>query len=455
MNEKASAILELYSSALADIAKFDEHTAGHFRRPEIPKEEKKQKKRIRRGNITGAANDDEDDEAEEPPPPKSEEQHKQISYALHNSSCAYLFSAMDSDAMDSITDAMSQEKIAAGVTLIKQGEKGNKFYVLESGEMEVLVNNEVVGKAKAPGAFGELALMYNSPRAATLRATTDCEVWSLGRKAFRKLLMEKESKKTINIYQFLSYVKIFSSLSKQQISMLVGAVDEEHFAEGDYIIRQGEEGDTFYIIKSGQVVCTKNFRRKKAPKKIEKEAEKVAPVDKGGYRFTVIFGEWGTYEYSFNKEGQAEGEGPTRWKLEGEEEGTVELVLEEGDAVDGVGITAEELVGQHVEVWWIQDGAWYAGEVLSMRWAEASGGVGGARKREDHEEANDEGEKEEEHEQEEQQQEEEQEEQEEEEQQEEEEEEEQQKEEEGWEDVMEELVKVRRCSPTYRHVCCC
>ncbi len=55
-----------------------------------------------------------------------------------------------------------------GETIIQQGEEGDNFYVIDSGSVDVYVNNDYVLSIKEGGSFGELALIYGTPRAATV-----------------------------------------------------------------------------------------------------------------------------------------------------------------------------------------------------------------------------------------------------------------------------------------------
>jgi CRP-like cAMP-binding protein len=61
------------------------------------------------------------------------------------------------------------------------------------------------------------------------------------------------SEKSLELCQFLSAVSILQPLSKQEISKLSGALQVATFAAGEQVIRQGDEGKVFYIIKSGKV----------------------------------------------------------------------------------------------------------------------------------------------------------------------------------------------------------
>ena len=64
--------------------------------------------------------------------------------------------------------------------IIRQGDRGDKFYVLESGTCDISVKGKgTVMKASRGVAFGELALMFNQPRAATVTAEGDVTAWQV------------------------------------------------------------------------------------------------------------------------------------------------------------------------------------------------------------------------------------------------------------------------------------
>ena len=64
---------------------------------------------------------------------------------------------------------------------MNQGEIGDNFYVIDTGEVEVLINSQHVTSIGESGSFGELALIYGRTRAATVRAKTMCKLWAIDR----------------------------------------------------------------------------------------------------------------------------------------------------------------------------------------------------------------------------------------------------------------------------------
>ena len=62
---------------------------------------------------------------------------------------------------------------------ILAGQPGDEFFVLTSGAVDVRVDGKTVQSLSAPAAFGELALMYSCPRAATVVATSEGVLWKV------------------------------------------------------------------------------------------------------------------------------------------------------------------------------------------------------------------------------------------------------------------------------------
>ncbi len=151
---------------------------------------------------------------------------------------------------------MFMRSVHAGEDIVVQGEEGKEFYVLESGLAEVFVDGTNVASYEPGGSFGELALVYHAPRAATVRASTPCVLWYVKLCDFRQLLASAASGTMLKRCEFLSRIPLIRNLSKAQISKLADALKRMEFDEGTYIIRQGETGNMFYLIESGNVCCT-------------------------------------------------------------------------------------------------------------------------------------------------------------------------------------------------------
>ncbi|CAL8274315.1 unnamed protein product [Lota lota] len=112
-----------------------------------------------------------------------------------------------------IFDAMFPVTHIAGETVIQQGDEGDNFYVIDQGEVDVYVNGEWVTSIGEGGSFGELALIYGTPRAATVKAKTDLKLWGIDRDSYRRILMGSTLRKRKMYEEFLSKVSILGEIA--------------------------------------------------------------------------------------------------------------------------------------------------------------------------------------------------------------------------------------------------
>lgn len=107
--------------------------------------------------------------------------------------------------------------------------------------------------------------MYNAPRAATIVAKTNCSLWQLDRNTFNHIVKDAAQNKRDRYEDFLSSVPILQSMDHYERSKIADAIKETPFKAGAQIIKQGDEGNDFYIIISGEAVATKSMDGNAAP----------------------------------------------------------------------------------------------------------------------------------------------------------------------------------------------
>lgn len=85
-------------------------------------------------------------------------------------------------------------------------------------------------KEYQPGeAFGELSLLYNAPRAATITAKTNVELWALDRRTFNFIVKESAQMKRDKYEEFLKGVPILSSMDSYERNKLADSIKEQWF----------------------------------------------------------------------------------------------------------------------------------------------------------------------------------------------------------------------------------
>ncbi|KAK7247633.1 hypothetical protein RIF29_42520 [Crotalaria pallida] len=191
---------------------------------------------------------------------KTWEEEAHIEQALHDH---FLFRKLTDSQCHVLLDCMQRVEVEPGDIIVQQGGEGDCFYVVGSGEFEVLATQEendgevprVLQRytAEKLSCFGELALMYNKPLQASVRAVTKGTLWSLKREDFRGILMSEFS--NLSSLKLLRSVDLLSKLTILQLSQISDSLSELSFSSGQTIIDKSE-ALALYIIQKGQVKIT-------------------------------------------------------------------------------------------------------------------------------------------------------------------------------------------------------
>jgi cAMP-dependent protein kinase regulator len=193
---------------------------------------------------------------------KTSEQIERISACVSHS---FLFNSLDDKDLTTVINAMEEKKFEAGKTVIQQGENGEVLYIVESGKLDCFkVFNAQEGEKflktyNSGEVFGELALLYNAPRAATIRTTENCVIWALDRETFNHRVKDAAMHKRTKYENFLKKVTILSTVDSYEISQIADALKVEKLKAGEHIIRINEIGDKFYILEEGSAFASKKL----------------------------------------------------------------------------------------------------------------------------------------------------------------------------------------------------
>lgn len=174
-----------------------------------------------------------------------------------------LFATMDEAEINLLCACLRVEQYAAGQAIIRQGQAGARFYIVEWGAVELEARDErgvsqAVDRLERGDYFGEQALLQDVPHRVTARAALPAQALSLGRQDFDRLVkarfaVREKVGRSIAWADLLRQMPLFAELDGRQIHLLAAQLREATCAAGEIILRQGEAGDTFYVIVSGRV----------------------------------------------------------------------------------------------------------------------------------------------------------------------------------------------------------
>jgi len=186
--------------------------------------------------------------------PKSEEQKQRLKTCLSKS---FLFSTLTPNDMMIVIGAMKEVTAVAKQQVINQGDSGDFLFVIESGTLDCVIEGKVVKTCEPGDVFGELALLYNCPRAASVEARDACVLWQLDRDTFNNIVKEAAEKKRQRYDSFLGKVPLLAGMDAYERSQLADALKSVEYLDGQLICTEGESGSSFYIVAEGAAVATK------------------------------------------------------------------------------------------------------------------------------------------------------------------------------------------------------
>lgn len=168
-------------------------------------------------------------------------------------------------ALKDLVNAFYSHEAVEGDNVIRQGDFGDRMYICRDGNLDIFVARPGPdGKLTAgdkgaqvcslgKGAlFGESALVYAAPRAATVTVTSpEAKLWALDRDAFKSLLLRSQDQKFRMYDGWLRQVEILKPLNHHELLKIESEGDYQVHENGEYIIKQGEVGDHLYFVEEG------------------------------------------------------------------------------------------------------------------------------------------------------------------------------------------------------------
>eukprot|EP00930_Biecheleria_cincta_P048179 TRINITY_DN3352_c0_g1_i1.p1 TRINITY_DN3352_c0_g1~~TRINITY_DN3352_c0_g1_i1.p1 ORF type:complete len:797 (+),score=229.90 TRINITY_DN3352_c0_g1_i1:28-2391(+) len=206
------------------------------------------------------------------PTPKIAEERKLMAEALKKNENLQGIVSLDDNRTNQMIDVAWKETVKTGTKVITEGDlNADFFYIVQEGSFEIQVTVEehhsaeeaeavvnIVGTVGKGGSFGELALLYFAPRAATVLAKEESIVWVIDRKNFKDILAKSSDEIAKEYVKYLEKVELLSPLKDDEKEAVAQTLNEMSFTKGEMVFQQGEKGDVFYILIAGQVTVIKD-----------------------------------------------------------------------------------------------------------------------------------------------------------------------------------------------------
>ena len=182
-----------------------------------------------------------------------------------------LFAALDMQTIGALADSAHEETWPAASFIVSEGGRGDRFFVVKSGDVMVGRKDDGTGETRdvariGPGDwFGESALMDSQPRNATVRAgiKRPVQLYSFDKDVFdryiRPHVTEERGAGIVSRRRAqLEQVPVFRALAPADLDRLAGVLREARAAKGTVLFRQGDPANSFYVIVKGSVGVVKD-----------------------------------------------------------------------------------------------------------------------------------------------------------------------------------------------------
>jgi CRP-like cAMP-binding protein len=221
-------------------------------------------------------------------------QQQQLRRALRQSE---VFQDIDNIELERIVQICELQEYPPNATIFEKGDEGDGMYIVKSGTIEAFDNgaeDRILRNYTEGGIFGELALLFRSPRAATLRVSSStssgASLWKFSVKDYDAIVkgnarvaetalkaIERDSsyKTYLEMRQLeaaMRKCKVFRHFTHEDLERSMNVMEKVTFTNGTNIIQQGDVGDAMYFVQSGTAVCIQ-----------EKTGEVLSEIGPGGH----------------------------------------------------------------------------------------------------------------------------------------------------------------------------
>ncbi|KAL3932361.1 MAG: hypothetical protein SGBAC_010881 [Bacillariaceae sp.] len=213
------------------------------------KENKSIKKRTR--GVRQALNAGEDFEV--PVFKKSSEENNFLKESLRGD---FVFQNLEKKSFRLFLDAFELVEYKKGENIIQQGDVGDYFYVVAEGKVKFFVNGRITGRGERGHSFGEAALLYTAPRAATVTTAEDCVLYRVDQQTFKFITQKSAQDIRQQKLELLRNVDFLDDLLNDDLQRLCDLMVPRIVPKGEYLYQKDADADAFYILQNGEMRAT-------------------------------------------------------------------------------------------------------------------------------------------------------------------------------------------------------
>ena len=190
-------------------------------------------------------------------PTSPEKSQKDLEFIHNTLTKFFLYTHLPTEQQSLIIAQIKYLVVGHSQYIVLQDKYTEYFWIIQKGSVEVLHPSKPRTVLKAGECIGQISLISNSMQTSNIKTVEDSAFWILDRSALRTVLQQINSAEYSENKSFLESVPMFNILNKTQRELLLTSATTVTYCQGQVIVTEGEPGDLFFLIKEGQVMCSK------------------------------------------------------------------------------------------------------------------------------------------------------------------------------------------------------
>mmetsp|Transcript_46118 Transcript_46118/g.111734 ORF Transcript_46118/g.111734 Transcript_46118/m.111734 type:complete len:1072 (+) Transcript_46118:255-3470(+) len=168
----------------------------------------------------------------------------------------FVFQNLEKKSFRLFLAAFEMVEYKKGEDIFQQGDVGDYFYVLAEGKVKFYSNGKIIGRGERGHSFGEAALLYAAPRAATVTAAEDSTLYRVDQQTFKFITQNSAQEIRQQKLELLRNVDFLDNLLNDDLQRLCDLMVPRMVSKGEYLYQKDGEADAFYVLQSGEMRAT-------------------------------------------------------------------------------------------------------------------------------------------------------------------------------------------------------
>ena len=170
----------------------------------------------------------------------------------------YLLKELEQPVRQEIIQQLSKYNINSDTEIFIQGDPPGYFYIISNGICEIFIDNEKKEYIGRGSCFGDWALIHNCNREYTIKAKSDCVVWALEKKNFKKIIEHLSNISFGENILIANNFPVLNALNTRQKNLIINKLYIENYQSDKKIYYKNQESACLYLIKEGEVNIKEN-----------------------------------------------------------------------------------------------------------------------------------------------------------------------------------------------------